>query len=239
MAKSFGIVENKIFEAEFFLNRLRESTYLSFESQCYFSAFISASRGVTFAMQTCLKGLSGFDKWYINAQNILKTDSLARFFIEARNELVHGGDNPLDKITLEHLREALRVKLTQKNKYQHFLIAPDLQDGDKTVLCDAYIKCLEYFLSLLSIVFDCYSNFKTDVDPKWYFTKENFARRGKTFADAVVEMGYPEQWADCAPKDETSKWSLLQNLQPPNQLNPIFDKYLGKTIKEPAREYND
>ncbi len=168
MSKSFGIVERKVFEAEFFLNKLNESLYLSFEAECYFSAFLSASRSVTFAMQTCMSGVPEFKEWYKDAQNTLKTDDLARFFIDARNSVVHGDENPLNKAMPGHLKDAL--KFQQAHRYKHFLIVQNLHDCDKAVLCDAHAKCLEYFLSLLSIVFDCYSNFKTDIDPKWYFT---------------------------------------------------------------------
>jgi len=68
MTSSFGVVENKLREAEFFLDQLRDASRLSFEADCYFSAFVSAARSVTFAMQASLKGVPGFRDWYGSAQ---------------------------------------------------------------------------------------------------------------------------------------------------------------------------
>lgn len=64
MAHSFGIVEDKLREAEFFLGHLRRSSHLSFDGRCFFSAFVSAARSVTLAMQASLKGVGDFDQWY-------------------------------------------------------------------------------------------------------------------------------------------------------------------------------
>jgi hypothetical protein len=45
MTHSFGVVEDKLHEAAFVLNRLRATTRFSFDAQCYFSAFVWAARG--------------------------------------------------------------------------------------------------------------------------------------------------------------------------------------------------
>jgi hypothetical protein len=74
MASSFGVVEDKLREAEFFLAQLSKTSRLSFEADCFFSAFVSATRSVTFAMQASLKGVPGFKEWYDIAQKKLKTD---------------------------------------------------------------------------------------------------------------------------------------------------------------------
>ena len=59
MSRSFGLVDDKLAEAAFFFERL-ESTQNMFEARCYLSAFASASRSVTFAMQASLVGVEGF-----------------------------------------------------------------------------------------------------------------------------------------------------------------------------------
>jgi len=66
MAKSFGIVEDKLREAEFFLTKLRESNRFEYESRYYFSAFISAARSVTMVLQKTMKDVDGFTSWYQN-----------------------------------------------------------------------------------------------------------------------------------------------------------------------------
>jgi hypothetical protein len=111
MASSFGVVEDKLREAEFFLSQLRDTSRLSFEAHCYFSAFVSAARSVTFAMQGSLKGVPGFKDWYDSAQKQLKTDPLAPFFVEIRNQVVHTGTNPLNRVSPDRLRDDLARQL--------------------------------------------------------------------------------------------------------------------------------
>ena len=111
MASSFGVVEDKLREADFFLAHLCESERLSFESDCYFSAFVTAARSVTDAMRVSMKGVPGFKAWFDEALKRLKTDPLAPFFVEIRNEVVHEGINPLNRVSLEHLRDDLSRQL--------------------------------------------------------------------------------------------------------------------------------
>ena len=100
MARSFGIVEEKLREADFFLNQLCRSSNLSFEARCFFSAFVSAARSVTLTMQASLKGVRDFDQWYEEIRSKLKTDRLAPHFVEIRNDIVHIGINPLNQSRL-------------------------------------------------------------------------------------------------------------------------------------------
>src|SRR5438093_1558527 len=123
MASSFGVVEDKLREAEFFLDQLRNTSRLSFEADCFFSAFVSATRSVTFAMQASLKGVPGFKDWYDSAQKQLKTDPLAPFIVEIRNEVVHSGANPLNRVSLDHLREDLARQL-YGDRRGHVLVIP-------------------------------------------------------------------------------------------------------------------
>lgn len=84
MPRSFGIVEEKMYESDFFLEKIAESEDMS-EANYYFSAFISAARSVTFALQASLSGIAGFEEWYLEKQKILRENQLARFFTDARN----------------------------------------------------------------------------------------------------------------------------------------------------------
>jgi len=55
VAKSFDLVDEKLAEADFFLEKLRDSSTDFFAARCYFSAFVSPSRSVTFALQGVTK----------------------------------------------------------------------------------------------------------------------------------------------------------------------------------------
>lgn len=231
MARSFGIVEEKLREAEFFLDQLRRTSRLSFEAKFFFSAFVSAARSVTLAIQASLRGVPGFEQWYEGARTRLKTDPLAPFFVEIRNEVVHTGINRLDQVTLDHLREDLAQGLYGQGR-SHVLVLPDPNLPDATVLVDALQACTAYFSSLVSTVYDCYCQFKTFVDPRWYFTEDNFAAMNRNLVDAVVELGFPPEWAACAPPGP-SAWKVLRSQQPACQINDLFNSYLGRFISDP------
>ncbi len=93
MAQSFGIVEDKLREADFFLDQIRASNPLSFEARFYFSAFVSAARSVIMALPVTMSGVEGFRLWYRGVQDQLKADPLAPLFVELRNESIHKGVN--------------------------------------------------------------------------------------------------------------------------------------------------
>src|SRR5262245_6042828 len=230
MASSFGVVEDKLREAEFFLSKLRESGRLSFEADCYFSAFVTAARSVTDAMGASLKGVSGFKAWFDEALKRLKTDTLAPFFVEIRNEVVHEGINPLNRVSLEHLRAALSRQL--RGDREHVLVLPDAQRRDSTELVNAMDACEQYFSSLAGVVYECYAAFKTVVDARWYFTEAHFSSSGRSFGDALVEQGFPPTWTAGLPIGPEA-WRVLRSQQPPCLVNDLFDRYLGKTIPDP------
>ena len=136
MARSFGIGEEKLREADFFLKQLCRSNNLSFEARCFFSAFVSAARSVTLTMQASLTGVRDFDQWYEEIRIKLKTDRLAPHFVEIRNDIVHIGINPLNQVTLEHLQEHLSRQLHQRDR-SHILVLPDPNREGASVLVDA------------------------------------------------------------------------------------------------------
>src|SRR4249919_3195553 len=81
MSRSFGLVDYKVCESEYFLEQLhRFQQKPSFkEIQFVASAFVSATRSVTFAMQSVLSHHDCFEAWYAPRQKLLKDDPLARF----------------------------------------------------------------------------------------------------------------------------------------------------------------
>jgi hypothetical protein len=95
MTRSFGLVDYKIQAAEYFLLELmRLGKQVNFAAaQFCASAFVSAARSITFAMQASLKGHPEFESWYESRQQALKTDSLAKFFHNFRTVTQHIGVN--------------------------------------------------------------------------------------------------------------------------------------------------
>jgi hypothetical protein len=230
MSASFGIVEEKLDEADFFLNEFRSASPLSPKAKYSFSAFVSAARSATLVLQWTMKGVPGFDAWYATAQTELKSDPLARFFVEIRNDSVHKGLNPLNQVPIDHLREFLTHQL--QHRRSHVIVFPSFHSEGSGELVDAVQKSSMYFSSLIALVFDCYTNFRCVVDPKWYFTQNNFSAMSKTLEDAVAELGFPPAWASAAPAGDAA-WRVLRLQQPSCQLNDLFGRYLGREFVGP------
>jgi hypothetical protein len=228
MSYSFVVVEDKIFETHFFLEKLSDSDFAVINY--YFSAFLSAARSVTFALQACMAGVKGFNEWYKNAQKQLKSDKLAPFFKELRNDVVHKGINPINTVPFEIVSVFLKNQFRQGFSQDHFLLIKISDDEYSQI--DVLMAAEEYMKSLITIVYDCYSNFLSIIDPRWYFTEENFGQLGKTIEDALEELGYPRTWFDGMPHGDKA-WKVLRRNEPFCPLNPLFNRFLGKTIPDP------
>jgi hypothetical protein len=84
----------------------------------------------------------------------------------------------------------------------------------------------EHFISLLSVVHDCYVALGVHIDPQQYFTAENFAKLGRGIADAEVEAwGWVclspdgEEWND---DEEDDRWYELRSHVDECQINYLF-----------------
>lgn len=236
MAYSFQVVEDKLFEAEFFLKQLGTTSSIDPEARYYFSAFVSACRSVTFALQKSLKSVDGFDAWYKVAREQLKTDPLTPYFCEVRNQIVHTGVNPLNEVNTRHLRDLVSRQLS--GDWSHVLVVSGQYGGSADELADAIAASADYFGSIVRVVFQCYEHFLTTVDARWYFTEQHFQTIGKTLGDALAELGFPAGWLEAVPGgDEAAAWRVLRAQQPPCQINELFEKYLGNHIPDPDGEF--
>lgn len=92
MPRSMSILEYKIQQAHFFLEKIAQSKQDFFAAQCFVDAFTSATRSVTFSMQAVMSDVPGFAKWYEDQQSMLKEDSISRFFNQYRTVSTHIGD---------------------------------------------------------------------------------------------------------------------------------------------------
>jgi hypothetical protein len=92
MERPVGLIEWKVAEAEYFLDKMENSGFDNFEFQCNLSAFLSASRSVTFTLQAVMRHIAGFNEWYESARATLVNSVLARFFVDLRNRVTKIGD---------------------------------------------------------------------------------------------------------------------------------------------------
>lgn len=223
MTRSFGLVDFKVREAEYFLLELRRlSKQLNIEPvQFCASAFASATRSITFAMQASLKGCQDFEPWYERQRQRLDDDSLARFFVKFRNftQKIGGGDIVGDPI---HVR----------GRYLFFFIpVPDLPEVPEQ---DVVSACEGYFTTLLQIVYDCYIELGPLIDGQQYFTKEVFSALGKNIEDGEEELGFPHGWTDIGEQDaEPHRWQMLRNQADGCHIEKQFERWLDKTLPRP------
>ena len=58
--RSFSLVDHKVAEAEFFLQKLGDRGFNLFFLQCFVAAFVASARSITFSLQAVLGGTEGF-----------------------------------------------------------------------------------------------------------------------------------------------------------------------------------
>lgn len=219
MDHTFDTVDEKVAEAEFFLQQMSEMHLDMFAFKCYLSAYLSASRTTTLALQQ-FKHLPGFDIWYAPHQERLKLDPLAKFLLDMRNSHVHGGPNPVSG-GMFHKGEA-RYFFSQR------------QDQTHTPLDDVLSKCRRHFITLLQIVHDCYVKLGVYVDPQQHYTKEHFAAQGRTIGQVEAEvLGWICTSLIDEGFDEDSRWQELRAKVDQCKINHLFYSYLGRPTPQP------
>lgn len=232
VSKSFLAVEEKLLEAAFFLERLKECSSLKYEGRHYFSAFVSAARSVTWTMQANLNEVPGFSAWYSSVQSTLRHDVLAKLFVDIRNVLQKQGRNPFGQVSIEHLSDSLKRQFAGDRS--PFIITPDPVAPNRTVLSSAHTVSEQYFMTLVNITWDCCNCFRPFVDSRWYFTSEHFRSQDRTIVDALAELGFPPEWAEAIPDgDEEGAWRVIRSREPACGLNDLFQRYLGKELIGP------
>lgn len=222
MARTFGLVDYKVQEAEYFLEQLKGFRMISafYEVQFCASAFAAAARSITFAMQASLKGNLNFEDWYKRKQQILRNDPLAQFFNKFRTVTQHIGESIVNSGTR-----------SGGVSYYYFTPCADLPDVPEQ---DVVTACQEYFVTILELVYDCYTDLRPLVDSYQYFTKEHFASKGKTIEDAEEELGFPRGWTDIGnPSLEPYRWQAMRDAAGSSPIEHQFELWLNKSLPKP------
>jgi hypothetical protein len=221
--RSFGLVDHKVAEAEFFLIKLRGSGFDFFAARCYASAFVAAPRSITFSLQAVLGKVDGFAPWYAEEQKQLGANPTAKFFHRFRTVSQHIGENLVSGGSSGPGRTPTFC----------FLPTPDVTEVPSE---DVFTACEGYFRVLLGIVFDCYVQFGPLIDAHQRYTEECYTSIGKTIEDAEEDFGIPRGWTRFG--DSTSlpyRWQLLRDQSAGCEINQLFETYLGKTTPRPDR----
>lgn len=220
MSHSFDTVDEKVAEVEFFLGKMIDAGCEWFEFRCYLSAFLSASRSVTLALQR-FNTIPGFAAWYSGHQERLKTDPLAKHMLKLRNNHVHGGPCPVSG------------GMMVKGEVTHFFSEDPLNDLSSPN--DVVSRCRDHFIGLLEIVYDCYVVLGVHIDPQQYYTKEHFSSLGKSIEQAEAEIwGWTMGSLESEGYDVDDRWQALRSRVEECKINHLFNGYLGKVTPQPV-----
>jgi len=221
MSRSFGIVDAKVAKANFFLGCLAEAGTNFFEARCYFSAFVSSARSITYAIQAAIGDLPEFNDWYAQEQAALRSDDIARFFNEARVLDHHVGINLVGGGSMMQQADGT-LRITQ-----HFA-----SESTKTPApqMDVVQACRRYLTVLVALVFACYCRFGELIDPHQYYTAEAFGDRGLSIEDAEEEVFGWRGWTEAPGVPVSERWRMIRESVVPCNINHLFHEYLGKVL---------
>lgn len=218
--RSFDLVDEKLTEADFFFEKLANCEI--YEVRFYFSAFVSSARSVTFALQSVMSGVEGFQKWYEKKQTDLKSDPVAKFFHKVRTESQHIGINPVNRGTY--------LKGTDGKIVSKYYFSYGTRNANNEIPeTDVVTTCRIYLVQLVKIIRDCYIDFGTQIDPLQYYTLENIRRLGLSIEDVEESIGLPRGWTKIDDGHEEDRMRLIRNSVPGSQIGWVFEKYIDET----------
>ena len=230
--RSFGIVEFKLAEADFFMELLaaeRDPVAAEF----YLSAFLSAARSVTFALQASLHGSPGFSEWYRAKQDSLRSNQVAAWSVTARNSSQKMGETFIRSASIKGGsvrfldRSVFRREETVYDGVARILLERQLgkTTGETLDGEDIVTKCCRHLVTLVNVVHECFQVFGSIIDPEQYYTQQNLKRLQKSIEQCEIDLGLPAGWS--APGSELDRLRRLRHEAGEPEIDHIFCKYLG------------
>jgi hypothetical protein len=212
LARVLDLIERKLAEADFFLNEMQGSGFNVFGFYCYFSAFLSASRSVTFTLQAVMSGTPGFDEWYETARQPLKEDGRARFFVQLRNIATKTGE--LGIIGGSSRLDGGKARMT-------YYFDPELTRSlpESIRSQDVASMSRNYMRLLIDLVSDW---------ERWYYTNVPGADPNTRFStpeELEEALGLPVGWTDVGLSDEQRMRVLLSREPPPISFEGLRQSY--------------
>jgi hypothetical protein len=223
--RSFGLVDDKLHEADFFLTEIAAAGRNWFRIKPLFSAFVSAARSVTFALQGSLSDAPGFKEWYKAEQARLRSSPLARFFHECRTDSQHLGMNPV--VGGFAGRDGFGYRFGQPEPDRYAYIPEE----------DVLTACRSYMRMICEIIDRAYSDFGTLIDPDQRYTPSGLASVGMTIEDVEEGLGLPRGYTDIPwdrPDKDEQRLRLLRRSIPGSLIKPLLSRHLGRDLTYPC-----
>jgi hypothetical protein len=228
MSRSFGLVDDKLDEADFFLSRMEEANF--YEIRHYFSAFVSAARSVTFAVQGSISDIDGFKEWYAGWQATLAADRMAGFFLDARNDVIHLGENPIRGGSSYRAEDGGSVQLFWFRDAVPFDLDPAPEKRKSYPREDVITACRAFLVTLVSLVYDAYVHFAPEVDAHVHYTQSHFQAIGKTIEDAEEELFGYRGWTEAPGLTVNDRWRLIRRNLTGCTVAHLFEKHLRRRL---------
>ncbi|WP_158515903.1 hypothetical protein [Pararhodobacter sp. CCB-MM2] len=192
----------KLLEAEYFLCRSMEADGIYFQYEL--NAFLSASRNVTFIMQSSMSRVAGFGDWYAEKQAIMRNDPAMRFFLELRN--VSQKQGPVSYVSGAIIGGGYTYRFVEdRTKLPRDVIGKDIR-----------VACAEHLVKLGSLLSDFYTDMPFDACPWRAFSEAGMKALHFEWSDVEVAVGYPSGWANVdIPAEEKFK-HLRRDIEPLN-----------------------
>lgn len=210
--KSYDLVENKLNEAKYFLKQMRKDTHDGQVLGYCFSAFVSAGRSITMALERNMSKVDGFKQWYAEQQEKLKTNPLMRIMNDARIDTIHKGIVRVGVPGI-YIDEQGHLQLTN-----YLINTPDnpaIRDyGDVFQASELYINSIQQLLD------ECKQRFPEFTEPGSLFTIEGLKARKMTIEDLEEQLGFDRGWTKGIPKRERLR--LLEQSTPPLIYKELF-----------------
>lgn len=218
------IVSYKIGEADYFLEKLKQANSWDDEYNYIFSAFVSALRSITFTLQYVMKKYPGFDDWYIPRQERLRSNKLAKSFVEFRNHAQKTGIIPIAK------KRGIYEGIFFDSDQFYVPTNSEIKEVPSGNVLELSEKCL---IEVLSVVNECYIDFDVYIDPRILFTERALQKLNWTVEDVEEFVGIPRGYTDMDYQDdELSNTEIrlksLQRYGGDETLQIYLDKYLNK-----------
>jgi hypothetical protein len=223
MARSFDCVDFKLAEADFFLEKMKSCSASIWELNFYFSAFVSAARSVTFALQAVMNDQAGFAEWYSKRQGEMKADPVCSFFVTYRNEVLKTGEFPItggfaihgkDRAGKVDVRHRFSRSISSGNKIPPVgrveFIRAIMSGTDKALdEPDVITYCCEYMRKVAGLVACCYKDFGPVIDPDCHYTLENLRRINKSLEDVEQDLGLPRGFTNIGKHNDEERLRVL------------------------------
>ncbi len=217
-SRGFYFVESKVKEADYFLDMLEGKKGSPDEFSFILNAFASAARSITFSLQSVMSHYPSFEEWYQPRQQQLKENKLAKFFVDLRNFTQKVGCAPIMHTGTLKNAKAFRYALFFPSEHLE-----SIPPGDIVRLAQ------EYFISILTIIKQCYEDYSEYVDPRIVFTIEGLSKLGWSIEDLEESCGLPRGWTDInenIPNKSQERLRVLKSeYQKEEEMEYYFKKY--------------